>query len=474
MKALIALLTLFTITITTIAQSIWAPTGIGAPGRNLKTSAGFWAIDTALFGGKVWIPTNAGAGKILTSDANGFATWTAASASSAWGTTGNVVDTGKYIGTNNNIALFFKTNNTRAGFISTGSSVALGVRALKGYPFNSAVDNANTAIGAGALEVNTTGFSNTGIGNTALPHVTTGYANTAVGVNALTTLTTGTANTSFGYNTDTEHDTTSYSGTFGPQAIGSSKSMSFSPYYFSVQFPGIPTAAGYVLTDVAGDGVLTLEAPTGGGGSATLPNGRVAIGSASNTVSSDSSFRFSNSLTPVVTVLNASNSGRVNTGSLQVTNAGDASTFTLQKGTGSNATWDIPENADGVLKNDGVGNLSWQHLNYGVYKPDTSDGVDVTAFTIDSFSYTRVGNVVNVSGAISSITTVGLSSIQFTLPIATTLNRQYALTGVATVSDGSTAIITGALGSYGDATISFAAATLTSAIAIINLTYLVR
>lgn len=71
------------------AQSIYNSAQIGQTGRNQNVSRGFWVkSDTALFTSEVWIPDSAQAGYVLTSDANGFARWQAATGGGATGPTG--------------------------------------------------------------------------------------------------------------------------------------------------------------------------------------------------------------------------------------------------------------------------------------------------------------------------------------------------------------------------------------------------
>lgn len=71
------------------------------------------------------LPTNAAAGKVLTSDASGNATWQAA-ASAGWGFDGNAVGVLKKIGTADNYALPFITNNTEQMRITTAGNVGIG------------------------------------------------------------------------------------------------------------------------------------------------------------------------------------------------------------------------------------------------------------------------------------------------------------------------------------------------------------
>lgn len=76
------------------------------------------------------IPTNASAGKVLTSDANGNATWQTASASSAWAFNGSTVSSLKSFGTVDNYDLPIITNNTERMRILAGGSVAIGTTSL--------------------------------------------------------------------------------------------------------------------------------------------------------------------------------------------------------------------------------------------------------------------------------------------------------------------------------------------------------
>jgi hypothetical protein len=74
------------------------------------------------------------------------------------------------------------------------NEVAIGAAALQ----NNTTGTANTAVGFLALNANTTGFQNTAVGNTALNGNTTGVSNTALGSLALRANTTGFQNTAVG------------------------------------------------------------------------------------------------------------------------------------------------------------------------------------------------------------------------------------------------------------------------------------
>lgn len=94
-------------------------------------------------------------------------------------------------GANNTaIGVFALTANTTGAF-----NVALGASALAA----ATTATYNTAIGYAALLVNTTGSQNTAVGGQALAANTTGANNTAVGLNALAANTVGAGNTAMGW-----------------------------------------------------------------------------------------------------------------------------------------------------------------------------------------------------------------------------------------------------------------------------------
>jgi hypothetical protein len=170
------------------------------------------------------------AGKVLTSDATGIATWQAAGGGSGWGLTGSAgtVDGTSFIGTTDNVPLNFRVNNTKAGRIDqslnntfmgleSGNSnaggngnTAFGNRTLRAntagndnaaFGDNALFNNTgaqNTAVGAYSLYTNTSGQLNTATGDLALYANTTGSNNTALGFNTLASNTTGQSNTAIG------------------------------------------------------------------------------------------------------------------------------------------------------------------------------------------------------------------------------------------------------------------------------------
>lgn len=117
-----------------------------------------------------------------------------------WATSGNsgTSSSTHFIGTTDNIALAFRTNNQRSGLIdplnsnllfgywagrdmTTGTqNVAVGTNAL----LENIAGIRNTAIGTSTLE-NNTSSNNIGVGYAALTNNTTGYSNVAMGTEAL-------------------------------------------------------------------------------------------------------------------------------------------------------------------------------------------------------------------------------------------------------------------------------------------------
>jgi len=173
-----------------------------------------------------------GVSKVLTSDANGLATWV--TPSSGWGLNGNAgtTDGTNFIGTTDSNPLNFRVYDEKAGridwestkantffgyragdvTISGANNVAMGHWALAKNTtgnFNIAIGatalysntngSSNTATGYQALRANTAGMSNTANGQSALYNNTTGNSNTAVGTDALTGNTTGGNNTGIGF-----------------------------------------------------------------------------------------------------------------------------------------------------------------------------------------------------------------------------------------------------------------------------------
>ncbi|MBK8600835.1 MAG: tail fiber domain-containing protein [Flavobacterium sp.] len=139
---------------------------------------------------------NQAAGRVLTSDANGTATWQNASGSS-WGISGNsgTNPATNFVGTTDVQPLRFRVANTFAGNISntTNGLVSLGLNA---GPSNTGL--ANTFIGGTAGALNTSGASNTFLGQGAGAANATSSFNTYLGTGAGQSNATGSQNVYIG------------------------------------------------------------------------------------------------------------------------------------------------------------------------------------------------------------------------------------------------------------------------------------
>ena len=93
--------------------------GVGTDnGNKLQVNGNLWTTGLVLL-------TGAGAGKVLTSDANGNATWQTGSGG-GWGFSGNTVGAVKTFGTIDNYDLPIITNNTERMRITAGGALAIG------------------------------------------------------------------------------------------------------------------------------------------------------------------------------------------------------------------------------------------------------------------------------------------------------------------------------------------------------------
>jgi len=197
---------------------------------NIFNSGGSVGIGTTTTNAKLDIAGNIkitdgtqGAGKILTSDASGLASW-AAPVGGGWGLTGTAgtVDGTNFIGTTDAKSFDINTNNalkvriTTKGQIevhNTGNSLFLGEGAganddllnrrnlLIGYQAGSStsVGDENTSTGYQSLYSNTTGGQNTAYGYQALYFSDLSFENTAVGHQSMYSNSLGGANTATGY-----------------------------------------------------------------------------------------------------------------------------------------------------------------------------------------------------------------------------------------------------------------------------------
>lgn len=147
------------------------------------------------------------AGKVLTSDANGLASWLTPTVS-PWTVSGNniySINTGFVgIGTATPLYKLDVTGDIRVNGLKIGKgknsivdNTVLGIASLD----SNTTGTGNTANGYNALNLNTTGSKNTAIGSNALSKNTTASENTATGAGALQKNTIGRNNTAMGANT---------------------------------------------------------------------------------------------------------------------------------------------------------------------------------------------------------------------------------------------------------------------------------
>ena len=200
-----------------------------------------------------------GAGKVLTSDANGLASWTTPTAYVPYSGATGAVDLGAYDLTVNGLtvgkgagnissntasgvqalnsnttgagniasgyqALYSNTTgsyNTASGFQSLYSNTTGGINTASGHKalYSNINGLFNTASGLEVLYSNTTGSYNTASGTYALYYNTTGNQNTALGYSAGINATTGSNNTLLGYDAQASSATVSNEITLGNTSI---------------------------------------------------------------------------------------------------------------------------------------------------------------------------------------------------------------------------------------------------------------
>ncbi len=146
-----------------------------------------------------------GAGRVLTSDANGLASWHLPSSETAFEIADTDSDTKIQVeeaGLDDDIIRFdmegtefFRMDSGRLEVVNTGNSVFIGDGAGANDDFS---NNKNVAVGNNALYSNTYGWENSANGHDALYSNTSGSSNTANGTQALYSNTEGNSNTANG------------------------------------------------------------------------------------------------------------------------------------------------------------------------------------------------------------------------------------------------------------------------------------
>ena len=205
-----------------------------------KVYAGVGKTATVITGGLQVTGGTPAVGKVLTSDANGIASWQTPTV--GWGLTGNAgtVDGTNFMGTTDNVPLTLKVNNQKAGRIDHKLfNTSYGYQSAN----STTTGSANTVTGYQALYANTTGWYNTANGYTAL-YYTTGNHNTGSGYRALKNNAEGSGNTAMGSDALLTNNTGSFNTAHGHQAL------------YSNTMGGFNTAHGYqaLYANITGDG----------------------------------------------------------------------------------------------------------------------------------------------------------------------------------------------------------------------------
>ncbi|MBC7642908.1 MAG: hypothetical protein H7174_11305, partial [Flavobacterium sp.] len=190
-------------------------TNDGATQMILKKTTGNFGINTLSPGEKLevagktktnelQVTTGALAGRVLTSDATGNATWQPTSIGNAWSINGNsnINPAANFIGTTNNYEVFFRHSNEPSGVIGI-SDTSFGKNSLGTY----SLSNENSAFGVLAMgSLGLTGNQNTAVGNKSMQNINSGSKNSAIGYeslkgSAIPSSNTGNSNTAIGYQT---------------------------------------------------------------------------------------------------------------------------------------------------------------------------------------------------------------------------------------------------------------------------------
>ncbi len=250
-----------------------------------KVFAGTSTKATLIAGGLQITGGTLGAGKVLTSDGTGIATWQTP-VSTDWSITGNagiINESAHFIGTTDDVPFNIRVNNQKAGRIEANLYTA---NAFYGYQAgNSNAGLKNTANGYQALFKNTTGNDNTANGYWALYFNTTGSQNTANGYKALNSNSTGSRNTGLGYLTDVLYGNLTNATAIGYSAkVTASNAIQLGDANVTQVFAGVGNAA----TLFAGNCVLGTVSSTPAGYKLYVAQGiltekvKIALGSSAN------------------------------------------------------------------------------------------------------------------------------------------------------------------------------------------------
>jgi len=343
---------------------------------------------------------------------------------SGWSLSGNsgTTEFTNYIGTSDDVITSFGVNgiisgylqdddnsngNTTYGYNSMNDTTGDENSAFGAYSLNSnasaiytkaggssTAGSSNVAVGAYALTSNGTGNANSSIGNYSLSNNSTGSFNVALGTSALESVNSGSNNIAVGFYSGALLGATSsnniYIGSatpptikfksyYPPTGINSSATnvnnsvsignditpvanqLSFDTTIHIVYLPGLPTAAGNVLTDIAGDGHYSSVSP-----------GKVSGGSGWSLTGTSGTTAFTNFIGTTDDVMLTFGVNSVQSGFLQDDDNSNGSTafgyHSMSDTTGSeNAAFGTYalRNSNGSISNVAIGAYSLDNLDVG-------------------------------------------------------------------------------------------------------------
>ncbi|WP_404984557.1 beta strand repeat-containing protein [Chryseobacterium sp. M5] len=247
-----------------------------------------------------------GAGKVLTSDANGLATWqdSATGMGNNWSILGNSGTTAgtNFIGTSDAQDFVVKTNNTEVERTYKAVDASNSIKKIVGGDLNlngitigrgAGNFESNTVVGNHALEANVSSTLNTVIGAYSLNKTTTGENNVALGHSSMISNTTGGGNVAVGTNSFDSNTTGKFNVAIGKNALSNTLNKTGS-HNIAIGFAAgnrledattnnIVIGSRQQLADSTGNNQLNIGGiiyGTGLTGNSMVPAGNIGIGTA--------------------------------------------------------------------------------------------------------------------------------------------------------------------------------------------------
>lgn len=179
--------------------------GIGYGNTDLDS---LLSVDGGVLAKTLTLTNGAGNNKVLTSNANGLASWAEPATATSIADADNDTKIQVEESADEDVIRFdiggteyYRMNTGRIEVVNTGNHIFIGQSAGESHNLATAT-NGNIGIGLSALSdiTSSTGNNLTAVGSYALRFLTNGHSNTAIGANALSNITSGTGNTSIGAN----------------------------------------------------------------------------------------------------------------------------------------------------------------------------------------------------------------------------------------------------------------------------------